>query len=129
MESYAIALFGEAERGEFTYPYSLHSLAELERYLGTPPAGTYGLYFAIKSLLLEMPLLFIRVKEEGYGLHDYLIGAHSLEKSPYLPTVQAIGLPGVSDKEIFSVIDPLLFHNRRILITTEPDLYDFLTSE
>lgn len=41
---HTIALFGEAEKGQFEYPYYCENLDQLAEFLGHPPPESRGLY-------------------------------------------------------------------------------------
>jgi hypothetical protein len=121
-----VALFGEAERGSFHTPLLLHSTEELLEQVGIPSQESLGIFFAIEALLHHHSLLYFRVEEEGFSKEDYLIGLHLLQQRK--EKISAIGLPGVSDEEIFQPALTLLEQNRALLLTTQRDLYDYLTS-
>ncbi len=127
MHIYTIALFGEAEKGEYRFPYFCESLAQLVEYLGNPPEQSKGLFYAIQALLYHRQLIFFRVKEEGFSVPDYL-GGVSLLKNHKIETedLTAICLPGVGDSEILEVVTPLCKEYHSILITNESDFYDYL---
>lgn len=74
MRIYTMALFGEAEKGEYRLPYVCTSLEQLVDNLGNPPAQSKGLFYAIQALLYRRQLIFFRVQEEGFNLPDYLGG-------------------------------------------------------
>lgn len=128
MNNYTIALFGEAEKGEYRIPYYCQTLPQLVDCLGNPPPDSLGLFFAIQALLYQRNLLFIRVKEEGCNNQDYLHGLHLLEMQQAIDQIAALFLPGVGDKELLHAFTPFCEVHHSILITREPDLYDFLTS-
>jgi hypothetical protein len=123
---YRIALFGEAQRGPLHAPMFLHSLEELLEQVGTPPQESLGVSFAVQALLCKRDLLYFRVEEEGFSKEDYLIGLHLLLQKK--EKLSAIGLPGVGDEEIFLAALPICEQNKAILLTTEKDFYDYLTS-
>lgn len=127
MNQLTIALFGEAEKGEFTTGYFCKTLSELLDFLGNPPPDTQGLYFAIQALHYNHPCIFFRVQEEGFSLPDYLAGLHLLEKSPFINQISAICTPGVGDAAIIDAIVPICQVHHHILITSQPDLYDYLS--
>lgn len=129
MDDFTIALFGEAERGEFRTAYHCQSLPQLVDYLGNPPPESRGLYYAVQALLYHHPLIFFRVKEEGFALQDYLLGLRLLETDNLINKISAICVPGVGNSEIIQILTPLCQVNHRILITTESDLYDYLTEQ
>lgn len=127
MSIYTMALFGEAEKGDYRTAYFCRTLPQLVDYLGNPPPHSRGLYFAIQALLYKRHLIFFRVKEEGFSYHDYMVGVQKLEQDGLISEVSAVCIPGVGDKEIIHTVIPLCQSNHAILITTEPDLYDYLT--
>jgi hypothetical protein len=126
---YTIALFGEAERGEYRTAYFCQNLAQLDEYFGNPPPDSRGLYYAVQALLFGRDLIFFRVSEEGFSKQDYLLGLHLLEQQELIPQVDAICTPGVGDQEIIEAILPVCAHYHSILITNESDFYDYLTSK
>lgn len=127
MSAYTVVMFGEAEKGRYRTAYLLQSLSQLAEYLGNPPPNSKGLFYAVQTLLFQRNLIFIRVKEEGFSYHEYLSGLHMLEEQEYIDHIHAICLPGVGDATIIEAVTPLCRQHHSILITTEPDLYDYLT--
>lgn len=125
--SLAIALFGEAERGEFTKGYQIESLEEMQDLLGNPPPESRGLFFAIQALHYYRSLIFFRVQEEGFSLPDYMQGLTLLEKSPLIKSISAICTPGVGNSEIIEAIIPICHLHRHVFITNEADFYDYLS--
>lgn len=125
---YTIALFGEAERGEYRTAYFCQNLTQLDEYFGNPPPSSQGLYYAVQALLFQRNIIFFRVPEEGYSIEHYLAGLRLLEHQEVISHLDAICTPGVGDKKIIDAILPVcnLYHS--ILITTELDFYDYLTS-
>ncbi|MBA2367823.1 MAG: hypothetical protein H0V82_02220 [Candidatus Protochlamydia sp.] len=123
-----IAIFGEAERGEFHTAYLCRELTELDQYLGNPPPHSLGLDYAVQALLFKRNLIFLRVMEEGFSMQDYILGAKLLETQKLIPNLDAICVPGVGDQKILDTLQPLcqLYHS--ILITNQSDFYDYLTS-
>ncbi|WP_068468617.1 hypothetical protein [Candidatus Protochlamydia phocaeensis] len=129
MESvYTIALFGEAERGEFHTAYFCQSLAQLDEFFGNPPPYSRGLYYAVQAILFKRNLIFFRVPEEGYSTQDYLLGLKMLEQQKLIPQLDAICTPGVGDQKILEAIQPICALYHSILITSESDFYDYLTN-
>lgn len=124
---YTIALFGEAEKGNFNTAYYCDSLPQLVDYLGNPPAESKGLFYAVQALLFDRNLIFFRVEEEGFSYQDYFKGFRMLGDVDLIPSISAICLPGVGDNEIIEAAIPICHRYHSIIITTEPDLYDFLT--
>lgn len=124
-----MALFGEAEKGDFNTPYYCKNLPELSYLLGNPPPESKGLHYAIQALMYERNLIFFRVKEEGYSLQDYFSGIRILEKEKLISEISAIAIPGVGSHEIIEAITPLCIAHKNIIIISEPDLYDYLMHE
>ena len=122
---HTIALFGEAEKGEFSSLHHINTLDHLSDLLGNPPDDTKGLYLAVQSILFSYDLIYIRVKDEGFSTRDYLSGLKQLRKlsSP----IMAIGLPGVGDDLIIEAGAEVCSLHKSMLLTTEQDLYDYLT--
>jgi hypothetical protein len=128
METYTtIALFGEAEKGEYRIPCFCQSVPQLLDKLGHPPPDSFGIFYAIQALLYHHNLLFFRVREEGFSYQDYLLGLHLLQKEHITAKLAAICLPGVGDAEIIEAIAPVCALYHSILIVNEADLYDYLT--
>lgn len=127
MESHTIALFGEAEKGDYCTGYLCYSLAELVDYFGNPPSESRGLYLAVQGLLYHRNVLFFRVEEEGYSEQDYLLGLNLLAKQSKVPQIQAIGIPGVGSSRIIEAATPICQIYHSILLVTEADLFDYLT--
>ncbi len=128
MEALTMALFGEAEKGEYNIPYLCQSLPQLIEYLGSPPPESHGLYYAIQALLYHRKILFFRVQEEGFSLHDYQKGIKILQDHLVYPKLAAICVPGLGDSQTIQIIINLCFLKNSVLITTEADLYDYLTA-
>ena len=126
MEIYTMALFGEAERGDYRTAYFCHSLPQLVEYLGNPPPESRGLYYAVQALLYKRNLIFFRVREEGFSYQDYLSGLNVL-KDQEMAAIAAICLPGVGNAQIIDAMAPVCKQHHSILITNEADLYDYLT--
>src|SRR5262249_590073 len=85
MHPYTIALFGEAEKGEYHIPYFCKTLPELAKYFGNPPEASRGLYFAVQAILWHRNLIFLRVAEEGFSTKDYLDGVAILLEQKLIP--------------------------------------------
>lgn len=128
MQTYTIALFGEAERGKFRTAYFCENLTQLDEYFGNPPSESKGLYYAVQALLFERHLIFFRVPEEGFSNQDYLSGLKLLEEQKLFSHIDAICTPGVGNQEIIDAILPICNRYHSILITSEADFYDYLTS-
>lgn len=127
MKLYRVALFGEAEKGEFRFPYIFDSVPQLLENLGHPPSDSRGIFYAIQALLFNRELVFFRVREEGFSYQDYISGIHLLMKKELSSHLTAICMPGVGDAEIIEAVSPICASYRSLLITTEEDLYDYLT--
>ncbi len=124
---YPIFLFGEAEKGEFCTPHLLKSLPQLAETFGNPPEESDGIRYAVQALLLERDLFYYRVKEEGFSIADYMRGLKLLENRDAYTELSAICMPGVGDPEIIDATNSIITLHKTLLITSEKDLYDFLT--
>jgi hypothetical protein len=122
-----IALFGEAEKGEYRKAHFCQTVPQLLEDFGQPPPHSLGIYYAIQALLYQRSLIFFRVKEEGFSYQDYLLGLNFLQKNEIFSQLAAICLPGVGDAEIIEAISPVCALYHSILIMNEADLYDYLT--
>lgn len=123
-----VALFGEAEKGQFHTPYICKDVYELALNLGNPPDESFGIHFAIQALMYEREVLFFRVEEEGFSVDDYLAGFSFLKNKEKVNQLSAICMPKVGSKELIQATDPLYTLYKSILITTEKDLFDYLSS-
>ena len=127
MNNSLIALFGEAEKGSFQTPIHIKNLSQLCDVFGHPPEHTFGINFAIRSLLSEKELIFLRVQEEGFSVEDYIQGIHLLEKATTNTHLSAICMPGVGNDEIIDATFRLCEKRGSIFIASPQDLYDYLT--
>lgn len=132
MALYTIALFGEAEKGEYHIPYLCNTLDQLVSYFGQPPRDSKGLDYAVQALLYQRNLLFFRVREEGFSEQDYYHGVNFLKNREEISrnaaiSLAAICIPGVGNSNIIEPIILLCIAYRSILITTQADFYDYLT--
>ena len=126
---FAVALFGESERGQFRTAYHCQDLGDLAKHLGEPPTDeAQGLQFAIQTLLYNCPVIFFRVEEEGFSHEDYFFGLNFLKDRKKFPKIHAVGLPGVGDRTIIDATMPLCAIHNSLLILNEKDLYDYLTN-
>ena len=127
MNRRTIFLFGEAEKGEFCTPLLCKSLPQLAETFGNPPEESLGILYAVQALMYERELIFFRVKEEGFSIPDYMRGIRLLKNQDAFLGLAAICLPGVGDEEIIDATSPICTLRHSLLITTEKDLYDYLT--
>lgn len=127
MLNQTIALFGEAEKGEFRTPCFCQTVTELLDAFGHPPHDSLGIFYAIQALMYHRALLFFRVREEGFSQDDYLCGLNLLLKQTYVPQIAAVCLPGVGSTEIIRAITPICEVHHSLIIISEADLYDYLT--
>jgi len=127
MDFYTIALFGEAEKGQYSRAYFCQSLPQLVESCGNPPPHSRGIYYAVQALLYGCSVMFFRVKEEGFSRQDYLEGLHLLESQQLVTPISAFCLPGVGNSTILEAVIPLCAVYHSVMITNEPDLYDYLT--
>lgn len=123
-----VALFGEAEKGSFKTPHLIRALPQLMDKLGNPPEESEGLFFAVQALLFEREIIYFRVAEEGFSKIDYFSGLKTLEDRERIKQVHALCLPKVGDAEILNATQPICQLHKSFLITTQKDLYDYLTS-
>ncbi len=125
---HVVALFGEAEKGQFKIAHHLRDLPQMIDLLGNPPPESEGLYFAIQALLFQREIIYFRVEEEGYSPIDYFNGIQFLEDREKVNQLHAICLPGVGDGKILDATEKLCHIHKSLLITTQKDLYDYLTN-
>ncbi|MEG0037171.1 MAG: hypothetical protein RSB82_00480 [Victivallaceae bacterium] len=123
----AIALFGEAEKGNYDAAYLCHDLIDLCSYLGQKESN--GLFLAIRSLMYDYSVIYFRVKEEGFSTENYFFGLHFLKTQSSLRNIIALGLPGVGDREIIDASCSICHKYGSLLICSETDFYDLLTSK
>lgn len=128
MARQTVALFGEAEKGDIGSPLFMKSLPHLNDTLGHPPPESRGIFFAVQFLLYEQEVIYIRVKEEGFSTKDYLKGMRHLQDKKQISHLTALCLPGVGDARILDAAHPVTDVHEALIITTEQDLYDYLTS-
>lgn len=121
-----IALFGEAEKGGFSYPYKFNRLESLLETLGNPPDESQGLYMAIQVLIYNFDLIYFRVEEEGFSIDHYFKGLKFLEDKEKFK-VQALAMPGVGNKELIDATKKVCDLHKSLLIISSKDLYDYLT--
>lgn len=124
---HVVALFGEAEKGQWNKPYRVKKLPELIDLLGNPPVESEGLSFAIQALLYEREVIYFRVQEEGFSKEDYFSGLSILKNKEKIKKLHALCMPGVGDKEILDATQPICELHKSHLITTQKDLFDYLT--
>lgn len=124
---HTVALFGEAEKGEYRTAYYVETLGQLSDSLGHPPEDSEGLYYAVQALLYRRGVIFFRVKEEGFSIEDYLLGLHFLQNRDLVPQLSALCLPGMGNAHVIEASTPVLQMHDSLLITSQNDLYDYLT--
>lgn len=125
---HTIFLFGEAGKGEFCSPKLCESVYQLAEKFGNPPEGSEGLSYGIQMLLYDRLLIYFRVKEEGFSLPDYKQGLKMLKNQKAFPKLSAICMPGIGDADIINRAIALCFLYQSLFLTSQKDLYDFLTS-
>ena len=128
MSRQPIALFGEAERGDFKIAHFCTKLTDLVDQFGEPPKESKGLYCAVQVLLYKYDLIFFRVKEEGFSLADYFFGLRLLERNQSSTDLTAICIPGVGDQEILEATHRVCHQRGSLIITSESDFYDIMTN-
>ena len=94
---------------------------------GNPPEQSLGLFYAVQALLYERELIYFRVKEEGFSIPDYMKGLHFLKHGAVIKDLAAICMPGIGDAEVIEVTSAICNISHSLLITSEKDLYDYLT--
>lgn len=122
-----IFLFGEAEKGDYCTPFVCKSLPQLADTFGNPPEESRGLMYAVQAILYERELIYFRVKEEGFSINDYMRGIKLLGNKETFGGLSAICMPGVGDAEIIEATTPICTLHKSLLITSEKDLYDYIT--
>ncbi len=125
---HTIALFGEAEKGQFKKAYTLRDLSELVDICGNPPPESRGLFFAVQAILYQREIVFFRVEEEGFSIGDYFYGLKYLQDPEKIKQLHAICLPGMGDPKIMKATQTVCEMRSSFLITTQRDLYDYLTT-
>ncbi len=125
---HTLALFGEAERGQYKKAHYLRELPQLVDLFGNPPEDSQGIFFAIQALLYQRDLIYFRVKEEGFSSADYFYGLKLLSSPDSVAELKALCMPGVGCPEILAASQSVCERHKSILITSEKDLYDYLTS-
>jgi hypothetical protein len=60
-----IALFGEAEKGDFRYGVLCRNLAEVSTVFGEPPEESLGIFLAVEALLHQQDVLFLECMKRG----------------------------------------------------------------
>lgn len=126
MEVRTMALFGEAEKGEFHTAYHCKTLDQLVDCFGNPPQESRGLDYAVQALLYHCQLIFFRVREEGFSEQDYYNGMKILRQR-LIPDIAAIFMPGVGNSEIIGAVVPICAIYHSILVISEVDFYDYCT--
>lgn len=121
-------IFGQSEKGVLCRPTLCYQLPELFQFFGHAPEMSQGLYLAIQSLLFQKPCIFFRVEEEGYSVKDYLKGLDILKSDWQSIHIEAIGMPGVANGDILEKTERLFHKRRSLILLTEKDLFDYLTS-
>lgn len=121
-----VALFGEAEKGQWESPHLVKALPELIDLLGNPPEESEGLFFAIQALLYKREVIYFRVQEEGFSKTDYMAGLKVLRNSQQVK-VHALCMPGVGDPELLQAFQPICEYHKTHLIVSQKDLFDYLT--
>ena len=122
-----VAAFGETEIGTYHAAYFCNTVSQLSDVLGNPPENSMGLFCAIQALMHNNSVIFFRVKEEGFSIEDYIKGFRLLEDKRFFNKLDAICLPGVGSPEILEKTTFLCSIHKTIIISTESDLYDYLT--
>ncbi len=125
---HSVALFGESEKGRTRCLQFFSSLPELADTLGNPTKDSQGIHLAIQVLLFNQNLIFCKVKEEGFSKPEYIYGMQLLKETAQVNQLSAICLPGVGDHEVIDIATKLCLAYNAIIITSQKDLYDYMTS-
>ena len=128
-DMHRIFLFGEAEKGRLCTPLPINHLGQLLEAFGHPPNDSQGIPYAIQVLLFQYQLIFFRVEQEGFSRESYSRGIQFLEREGKAMQLAAVCLPGVGDREIIAAITPFCLKSKSLLIVSEKDLFDYLTSK
>ena len=128
MSCHKIALFGEAEKGDFCTPLVVSHLSFLADVLGHPPEGSNGLHVAIQTLIFQKDVIYVRVKKEGFSPQDYERGLHELKQNKELYLLSAVCMPGMGDCEIINQALELCQLHKALFMTSEKDFYDYMTA-
>jgi hypothetical protein len=123
-----IALFAESEKGHYERGVLISTPAELLQMFGHPPREGQGMLFAIQALHYQQPLLFFRVKDEGFSTPDYRGGLHWMEENVESQQLGAICAPGVGSHDILNPLFEFSLRSKALLLTTERDFYDFINA-
>lgn len=127
MEKQTVALFGASEKGDFQIAYHCHRVEQLADLLGHPPPYSRGIYMGIQALMYQRNVIYIRVREEGFSFQDYYKGLRLLTSQGTVRELAALGIPGVGDSALLEATTAICGIYDSILITSEDDLYDYLT--
>lgn len=122
-----VLLFGEAQKGACCTPLELNNLEHLFETLGTPPKDTFGVDYAIQTLLCKRDLIFYRVREEGFSLEDYFKGIRLLSKEGKKMGISAICMPGMGDPSVLEKVAPICKSLNVLFLVSERDFYDYST--
>lgn len=122
-----IVLFGEAEKGDFHSLLFFSNLPTLAEKLGHPPEGSNGIHLAVQTIMFNQDIIYVRVKEEGFSIKDYMQGLQLLKQTEHIRRLSAICMPGVGNGEIIDQAIELCLQYRCIFMTKEQDFYDYLT--
>lgn len=120
-----IAIFSEAEKGKFHFPYFIKNLEDLLEIVGNPK-DSLGIHIAVQTLLYKDEVIFFRVLEEGFSCKDYFLGLKNLKEK--IKKIDGLALPGVGDSNIIKEAKKICDICGSFLIMSEKDLYDYLTN-
>lgn|SRR3989338_4363988 len=125
MEKRVISIFGESEKGEYEKFYPIADLAEAFEILGSPPKETEALQFSLQILGASQPILFFRVKEEGFSFDSYAKGIELLKVNSGPFTIQALFMPGLSDPNLIEKAREACEKHQAVLLITDKDFQDY----
>lgn len=124
-----ISIFGVAQQGDFYRHIPLKSLDELLLTLGHSTEGSIAIELAIQALMHKRPILFYRIKEEGFENDAYFKGIEELKKRDVKAPLSALALPGVGSQEVIHEATLFCKKGSSILIMNTQDFYDYITQK
>lgn len=117
----SVAVFGQASKGETSNVYTINSHQELFCKIGDAPEGSKGIQYALEALDYGRRVYFIPVREEGCNSAEYYVALPRL----FNLGIDAVYIPGGGS---FRLIEDLLQKLKAVILISESDAYDYLTS-
>ncbi|PCI77823.1 hypothetical protein COB21_02380 [Candidatus Aerophobetes bacterium] len=125
--SAGIALFGEAQRGNFSRLVTLHTLEKLHDTFGMPPPLSKGIWLSIQLLMQNEIIYFYRIEEEGFSYPHYHEGLKLLDSQQTQYPLKALCMPGLGDRIMVGKATEFCKKHSIIFLCTEEDFYDYVT--